>query len=95
MFPNTPGWSGLILSACTQNTKTHLAKKVHSYTTMCAPYLASMWQYATPFGEINHPSSQGRPDNSQLVSLFLSPGPSRNTKARPREESQALWERGL
>jgi len=29
------------------------AKKVHPYTTICAPYLSSTWPYATPFVELN------------------------------------------
>ena len=31
------------------------AKKVHSYTTMCSPYLSSTCLHATPFVEINQP----------------------------------------
>ena len=34
------------------------AKKVLAKTTMCVPYLAYLCPYATPFVEINQPSSQ-------------------------------------
>jgi hypothetical protein len=72
MFPNTPGWSGLILSACTQNTKAHLAKKVRPYTTMCAPL--SIFSVALCYAfrpikptrhQMNHPTT-GNPSHSFL-----------------------------